>query len=533
MTALPRDARWLLGLGLAALLTAGFAVPGFAGSPGSAGAAGSASSGTAGEDAAETAEPDEMAEGAEGEAHGAEGKNDAHSSKISDEYIPLQLEGMPERPKFLVELGNPYLGTGNIKPGFRLPTGAYWQPTLIVFGTLRSAIQSFEGDDFRVTEWANRLDLFANLQLSGTERLVVGFRNFDQDGRFTSYIFEPGSSSPEFEARFGDNDAFRDELNAEIQSLYFEGDFGEIFPGIDKKDFRRTNIGFSIGRQPLIFQEGMLINDSIDGVGVTRNTLMPRNTSNFRATLFVGAGDLHRNNVEDNGAELYALLTSTDIRTSTIDADLVYVRGSEASGDMVGFGVSAVQRIGKINTSFRLLGSYAVDEETAFSTEGALLFSEVSYTPHYSQDLVYFTSFVALDEFSAAASGPASGGPLGRAGISFAAVGLGSYGAPLSSRARNVVGGAVGYQKFFGALARRQLLAEVGFRAGTSSDVPDQVAATVRYQKAVGRRVVLVWDGFASYRQGLGSSDAVFDSTGDTTGDTTSLGGRFEVVVKF
>ncbi len=491
MTARRRDPQWLPCIALAMFLAAGAMGPALAGSDAE-------------------------------KAHDAQGKGDHHSSEISDEYIPLQLEGFPQRPKFLLELGNPYLGTGNIKPGFKLPTGAIWQPTLILFGTLRSAVQSFEVDDFRVTEWANRLDLFANLQLSGTERLVVGFRNFDQDGRFTSYIFEPSSDDPAFEALFGDNDAFRDELNADIQSLYFEGDFGEIFPRISEKDFGRTDIGFSIGRQPLIFQEGMLINDSIDGLGVTRNTLLPRNTSNFRATFFVGAGDVHRNNIEDEDAELFAVLTSTDIRTSTIDADLVYVSGSEVSGDLIGFGVSAVQRIGKVNTSFRVLGSYAVDQETPFSSEGAVLFSEVSYTPRYRHDLVYFTSFLAFDEFSAAASGPESGGPLGRAGISFAAVGLGNYGAPLSSRARDVVGGAAGYQKFFGVEKRRQLLAEFGFRTGISRDVANQAAAVVRYQKAMGRRVVLVWDGFASYREGLGASD-----------DATGVGGRFELVVKF
>ena len=454
-------------------------------------------------------------------SHAAEGDPGHHSSEISDEYIPLQLEGFPKRPKLLVELGNPYLGTGNIGAGFTLPTGAVWQPTLILFGTLRSAVQSFELDDFRVTEWANRLDLFANLQLSGTERLVVGFRNFDREGRFTSYIFEPSTSDPAFESLFGDNDAFRDELNGEIETLYFEGDFGEIFPRLDQKDFSRTDIGFSIGRQPLTFQEGMLINDSIDGLGLTRNTLLPKNTSNFRATLFVGAGDVHRNGVEDRGAEIYALLTSTDVRTSTIDADLAWVT-SDDRGDLIGLGVSAVQRIGKVNTSFRFLGSYAPDQETSFATEGALLFSEVSFTPHYSHDLVYFTTFLAVDEFSPAASAPSAGGPLGRAGISFAAVGLGNYGAPLSSRAREVAGGAAGYQKFFGLEKRRQLLAEFGFRVGTSENVANEAAATFRYQRAMGRRVVLVWDGFASYREGLGSFE-----------DISGLGGRFELVVKF
>ena len=356
----------------------------------------------------------------------------------------------------------------------------------------------------------------------------MGFRNFDQDGRFTSYILEPDPGDPAFQAAFGDDgDRFREELNTEIQSLYFEGDFGEIFPRLDSGDFGRTDVGFSIGRQPLLFQEGMLIEDSIDGVGLTRNTLLPKGTSNFRATLFVGVNEIHRANVEDRDAEMVALLTSTDVRRSTIDADLVYVSGGQidegqAGGDLIAGGISAVQRIGTRNTSLRLLASHALDEETFQATDGALLFGELSWTPHYTDDLIYFTAFVAVDEFSSAARGPATGGPLGRAGINFAAVGLGSFGAPLSSRARDVAGGAFGYQKFYGATKRRQLLAEVGLRVGTTADVADSAAAALRYQMALGRRMVLVWDGFVGQRDG-----------GAFAGGETLYGGRFELVVKF
>ncbi|MCZ6506641.1 MAG: hypothetical protein O7A04_01140, partial [Acidobacteria bacterium] len=183
---------------------------------------------------------------------------------------------------------------------------------------------------------------------------------------------------------------------------------------------------------------------------------------------------------------------------------------------------SATQRIGKVNTSFRVLGSVAVDQETAFSTEGALLFSEVSWTPHYTHDLFYFTTFLAIDEFSSAARGPATGGPLGPVGINFAAVGLGNFGAPLSSRARDVAGGAVGYQKLYGPLMRRQLLGEVGVRVGTASDVPDAFAATLRFQQALGRRFVVVLDAFGAH----------FDEVA-AGGDGTRFGGRVELVLKF
>jgi hypothetical protein len=441
--------------------------------------------------------------------HGEEG---GHSSRLTDERIPLRTDIMPERPKLLLELGNPYLGTGRISPGVELPTGAVWQPTLILFGTLRSAVQTFDDGSERRTEWANRLDLFGNLQLSGTERLVVGFRNLDRDGRFTSYVFEPDQ-----------DDAFVDELNSDIQALYFEGDFGEIFPGLDREDFGRTDVGFSIGRQPLLFQEGMLINDSIDGVGITRNTLLPKNTANFRITFFAGLDDIDRNALEDEEAKLFAILTSTDMRRSTVDADLAYVTGDALTGDLMTAGVSAVQRIGKLATSFRMLGSFAVDDETPFATDGAVLFSEISWSPPWTHDHVYVTTFLALDEFSAAAAGPAICGPLGRAGISFAAVGLGSFGAPLSSRAKDVAGGAFGYQKFFGAAARRQFLAELGVRVGTASDVGDEMALSLRYQAAFGRRIVLVVDGFGGSRR----------SPRSDLGDQSLWGGRFEFRLKF
>ena len=507
---------------LLALLTIGAAALAL---PPSGRAAGiSAGAPAAGEAPPEAAGPS-GASGDTGEEHSDEGAKhgagDPHSSRLSDELIPLQIEGFPERPPYLLELGNPYLGTGRIKRGIQLPTGAVWQPSLIAFGNLRTAVQTFDDDGRRVTEIATRLDLFANLQLSGTERLVVGFRNFDRDGRFTSYILDPDPDDPEFRARFGDDDRFREELNAEIQSLFFEGDFGEIFPNLDKEDFGRTDVGFSIGRQPLQFQEGILIEDSLDGLGITRNTLLPSGTSNFRATLFLAVDDVHRANVEDESAELLGLLTSTDFRRSTVDADLVWVRADDLTGDQANLGVSAVQRIGHLNTGFRVLGSWALDRETPWSTNGALLFSEISWTPRRTHDLAYVNTFVAIEEFSSAARGPSTGGPLGRAGISFAAVGLGSYGAPLVSRARDVAGGAVGYQKFFGKLARRQLLAEVGVRVGLDDRVGDDAAATVRYQAAYGRRLVLVFDAFASSVERFGGDRA------------RRLGGRFEVLVKF
>ena len=107
-------------------------------------------------------------------------------SRLSDVPLPLQVEDVPYRPTLLLELGEPFLGTGPFGPEIELPTGAVWRPSLWVFGTHRMAVQTFDnGADTPMSEWAHRLDLFANLKLSASERLLIGLRPLDRDNRFT------------------------------------------------------------------------------------------------------------------------------------------------------------------------------------------------------------------------------------------------------------------------------------------------------------------------------------------------------------
>ena len=76
-------------------------------------------------------------------------------SRITDEVIPLQLDDVPDRPRSLLEIGNPYLHPGEIGEGFTLPTGAVWQPSLLVFGTYRTGVNIFDRGD-TISEWANK-----------------------------------------------------------------------------------------------------------------------------------------------------------------------------------------------------------------------------------------------------------------------------------------------------------------------------------------------------------------------------------------
>ncbi len=446
-------------------------------------------------------------------AGGSVGPDGERTSRISDESVyHIDPFDFPERPKPILELGNDFLGPGNIERGIELPTGAVWQPSLVVFGTYRTAVQSFDAGPETFSEWANRLDLFANLQLSGSERFLIGIRPLDEEGQFTSYRFEP-------DIGIGANDkGWNDELNAQITTAFFEGDIGEIFPNLDPNDRKALDIGFAIGRQPLNYQEGLLINDSVDAIGLTRNTLLPAGGSDLQFTFLYAWNDVHRHdNRERENTKLYAVAMAADFPASTINAEIVYVEDRNGNTDGIFWGISDVRRIGHYNLSTRVLGSHATNRESTVVSDGNVVFAELSWTPPWTHDHVYANVFVGIDNFTSAARGPAAGGPLGRTGILFQAIGLGRYGAPLGNQAQRSVGGAFGYQWFIDPI-KNQFIFEVGARQSTDSAIDSgSIAGGVRYRHVLGQHMVAQFDVFA----------AINESRPD------SAGGRMELRVEF
>ena len=429
----------------------------------------------------------------------------------TEEQPQLQLTGFPPRPRPLIELGDKFLGNGNLRKGVRLPTGAVWTPNFWVYGNYRTAVQTFDpGAAPRSTEWVNRLDLFGNLELSPTERIVIGIRPLDHKGDFTGFNFEP-SSRRGFEEHF-------DETSFQPRTLFFEGEFGEIFPGLDSADRRSLDYGLSIGRQPLRLQDGLLLEDSaIDLFAITRNAILPRGGSHLRMSALFGWNEVDRaNNLEEQDAYLLGLDSFLDLKRTTLEWDLLYVL-SQRQSDGVYAGLGAVQRLGKINTTFRVAQSIAVEQENARVGTGTLLFSELSYTPAHTHDIAYLNGFWGINEFTSAVRDPFAGGPLGRTGLTFAAVGIGRYGSPLNNGAANAAGGAIGYQMFLGEQRRRQIIVEGGGIASTNGDANSAEAAAIRYQQAFGRRTVVVLDAFGALLE---------DSE-------ESFGGRVEFLVKF
>jgi len=429
-----------------------------------------------------------------------------HESRFSDEPRPFLGEGdIPERPRLLLEIGDKFLSPGKLDPGIELPTGAVWQPRIGVFGTYRTTVQTFDaGDPQRISEWANRLDLFVNLQLTGTEKFIVGFRPLDRNSfsRFTRYQFEP-------------NGGFRPEFGGDVRTLFFEGDFGSLFPNLDKKGVKLIDYGFSVGRQVINFQEGILINDIIDAVGIVRNNLHLPGLSNVRITGLYAWDSVSRTTRagfigRDPEVNMFALFTQGDTPTSTFALDAIYVESGQPNSEAFYIGGSAIQRIGHFNTAFRVNSSFAMGRDTPQVADGTLFSIELSYTPERSDDIVYFNPFWAIGTMTQAGREPIVGGPLASLGINFASPSLGDHLSELSSFANDVVGFALGYQAFWDN-HRRNLVLEIATRKNTDGNDVDGLALGAQFQQAIGQRIQLQLDAFVAFQESrdLGSGGRV------------------------
>lgn len=435
-------------------------------------------------------------------------------SRLSDKPVPYAL--VPERPALPVELGCKFLGSGPLPEPFELPTGAVWSPCFWVFGTYRQAFQTYEavGPAGRNTEWVHRLDIFGNLQLTTTEKCIVGLAPLDKNRftNFTRYSFESNQGLEGGQGEFG----------LYVRTAFCEGDFGSLFPNLDIKGTKLIDYGFSIGRQQITFQEGIMINDFLDAVGLVRNNLHLPGFSNIRITALAAIDSIDRGTPATrqrlSSLGLFGLFTQADTVGSTFNLDLLTIQdngSNDTGGDGYWIGLSATQRgwnplkgIGTINTTYRVNVSLAEGGDTAQVADGVLLSAEISWTPHSSDDIVYINPFWGIDRYTQASREPIVGGPLAPLGINFASPSLGNHLSELSSFNAQVLGLVLGYQAFWDNHRRNLVLEVAGIKDTTRGlfDTDgigvDGAAFSIQFQQAVGQRVQLQLDAFVSYLEG-------------------------------
>jgi hypothetical protein len=441
--------------------------------------------------------------------------------KLKDEYVPFKpVEALPVRPSLMIEYpsaedGGAFLGVGNLGKGFKVPLiGAFWQPRLWGYMISRTAFQSFDNPSpavKRETEIANRTDLYINLQLTGTEKILLGLRPFDNNepGRFTRYALS------------GEEDGFKNELNADIETLFFEGDLGSLFPVFDEAGIKPIDLGFTVGRQNLFFQKGMLISDTVDMIGFVRNNAVLKGASNLRISGMYSWNRL--DNVEpgtvggtDTDPEMFGLFTAIDFSKSTVNVDVIYVNDDgSANADGLYLGLSSIQRIDGISTAFRMNSSLGKSNGT--TGNGTLLSAEVSHIVPGSDDIWYVNPYVGIGNFTQAGREAINGGPLGNLGILFASPNLSLYGAEINPFVNDVAGVSMGYQAFWDNHKRNMIL-EFSSKHDYDGRGFDSYGLGFQVQQKVGQYVQLTFEGYA---------------VKNTENQDDTVGGRFEVQVVY
>jgi hypothetical protein len=425
-------------------------------------------------------------------------EEDLKASRLSDQYAQYPVEPV-ERLHPLLELGDPFVGNGPIRPGIRTPAGQMLQPWFLLYGSLRSVFQSYDDGRRNSIEWANRLDLNGNINLTGTERVLFSLRPLDsQSGNYSGYSFEPNGS-----------EGWQEDFNSRLFKLYFEGELGEIFPGLDPGDSDTYDVGFSVGRQQLFVQDGILINDNIDSIGITRNSLVFDGIANLRLTGLYGWNHINRGNndipfrVNYHSANLFGLLAEADTAlNNTMALDALYV-GGEGDQNAWYAGVASTQRFGSLNSTFRISTSIPAHGETLDVGRGVLLLSQLSTSFPGTDDNVYFNAFWSLGRFTSAARSPDLGSPVANLGILYGSVAMGRYGVPLGGRIDDTIGTAIGYQMFLDGIDS-QLIFEISARASTRDERDEgALGFGLRYERAIGKRHLLRLDSFVAGREGV------------------------------
>lgn len=392
-----------------------------------------------------------------------------------------------QRP--LIEWFKPWYQRGQIKPGITL-FGKHNPiiPQFLVYGDYRTgwASNTVNGNQFSV--WAHRLNLDFDLRLTSTGRFHWFMTPLNQGPEFTRLLHDDGDTT------------FVSELNPDVLFGFFEGDLGAFWGGLTNKSLP-FDLPFAIGAMPLLFQNGIWMEDAFVGVAATipaRNS--PKlDISNMDTTFFVGFDAITSPafNNENSAARMYGVATFIEAWGGYVEMDYAYLEDRRAlNRSYHNSSIAYTRRFGTwLSHSSRIINNAGQDpngiEQTA---DGTLLLFENSLITNYpSTRIPYFNAFVGFDRPQSAARDPLAGGILRNTGILFETDGLTGY--PfLDDTANNTMGGAVGLNLLADDFSQ-QLVLETAvvlpFEGKDSLAQDPQYGFGLRYQIPLNNSVIL------------------------------------------
>jgi len=270
---------------------------------------------------------------------------------------------------------------------------------------------------------------------------------------------------------------------------------------------------FTIGLVPLLFQNGIWMEDAVTGAAFSLPARHSRllNWSNYDATFFAVVDQLNSPAFGGNEHAAQAFGTAWFIEAyhGYIETGYAYVRDRNRS-ELSYHNITASytrRYFDRISNSMRVIINTGQDlPDVARTADGVLLLAENSWITSSPLTVVpYANLFVGWDRPQSVARAGVSGGILRNTGINFETDGLNGY-PTLDPTGSDTAGGSIGID-LIGDDLDRQLILEASYltpHGGKNLAVPgDQFAVGARYQFPISNWSLLRFDTMYGWLGGL------------------------------
>lgn len=439
----------------------------------------------------------------------------SYKDKVYDHKAQLAIYGGKKAvptPRPLLELGRAQYQEGPFREGINIfgeknLTNSY----LSVYGDWRTAVAYNDNGANDLAQIATRLNLDVDIKLTATERIHAFFRPLDDDGRFTRYEF--GGDVTDAKDTHGQLEGSIDPV-----TLFFEGDLGAIWAGASD-EYSSWDLPFAFGLMPLLFQNGVWLEDAFTGLAVTipaQNSRM-LDISNFDITFFTGFDRVTSGGFgnADEDVSIHGIASFFEVWESYIEIDYAWLDGKDAldAFDHHSASIGYSKRFRDwFSYSARYVSTFGQnklsrDQRTA---DGHLLLLETSLiTSKPTTFIPYMNLFAGFDRPQSAARD--NGGILKNTGVNFETDGLTGF-PTLDASGQDAWGGAIGINYLFNL--DQQLVFELATVQPNSKLNPKgpalnpQYAAGIRYQRPLDKAWIIRMDGM------YGSIDSQKDISG-------------------
>ena len=288
------------------------------------------------------------------------------------------------------------------------------------------------------------MNLDFDLKITGTERIHLFITPLNRGAEFTRVEFA------------GDKLQSGVQIDFEPIALFFEGDLARLWAGFSNEE-NKADIPITFGMIPLLFQNGIWLNDAFLGFALT---IPARNSpalgiSNADITFFAGFDQVTGAAIPAaNSSDIFGVATFVEAASGYFEFDYGYTVGRKTFDDLNYHNFSAAftrRYFDTVSNSVRVIYNFGQEpnDNHRRTADGVLILIENSLITHLPLTLVpYFNLWAGFNKPQSLARAGAAGGVLVNTGILFETDNLTGF-PKMDDTGHDTYGGALGIEYLF------------------------------------------------------------------------------------